>query len=344
MVNTVYFIDDSKEEFRNSLREVLKACIQNSCPNASIVEVIDNVSIYHAVNRAWEQVVDDYAISFHNDFRMIQMLPLDVVRRAFEKYLDVYLIYLRVRWVFGYNDAAKKELRKYSWYADCPDDELEVWYYHDENKGRFYSAPYRIYLGQKLGIVPKVHWGGVELMPRKIDESNTLWTPKLPPKYLPTWPGHENFAGGPVILRTEVIKNYLPLPIKYSNRPAADCQETYFWTTDIDFKYYTAYLNLQAFAVQFGDQRRSLQDVEPKYWHAFRERNSKPVTYKGSTEKIERHLRCLRILHCLLLSRHRITFVRAIKAYSSRVWNFLRKPWREKLATFKRHFMGGHIN
>lgn len=334
LVRRVYFVDDSRKGFQNALLQLLSPCVAQTCPDAEIVQVTDNGSIYNAVNRVWSLVREEYVISFLADFRMIQTLPLRTVLRAFERYPEVYLIYLRVRGLFGYKDVVKDQLRQnYPWYRDYPDNEKEIWYYRDR-RNRVYSIPYRLFMKQRESM-PKEQWG-VQLVPRPIDANNTLWIPKLPSKLLPTCPMSERFAGGPVIFRTEVVRRYFPLPETYRNRPAAVVLEVYFWNTDIDFKFYTGYLNLQAFAVGFGDPKRGLFEVQREYWGDFLGRNSQPVVQNtAGARKLEIQLHLLRIMHIVLLTRYRRVIGHLMSLQVKRFRHFMKKTPREKLQALR---------
>jgi len=328
LVRRVYLVDDSRKDFQRALLQLFSSCVAKKCAHAEIVQIIDNENIYNAVNRGWGLVSEEYAISFHSDFRMIQTLPLQVVAKAFARSPKVYLIYLRARGLFGYNNAAKDALRRtYPWFQDYQDDVMETWYYRDE-RNRIFSIPCGLYIKQKIEVLPREQWG-VQLVPRLIDANNTLWTPKLPSKLLPTFPIHESFAGGPVIFRTKIVQKYLPLPESYRSRPAAYCQEYYFWTTDVDFKSYTGYLNLQAFAIQFGDRKRLLWNYSREYWKHFRERNSRPVTVRESRGRLlELQLKGLRIVYTPILTRYR-------RIIADLVRRFMRKPFEDKVGIIR---------
>ncbi|MEE9166838.1 MAG: hypothetical protein V3U24_05170 [Candidatus Neomarinimicrobiota bacterium] len=305
LVRGIYFVDDSERDYQGALRHHLSSLSGQACPFSKIVSLTNSGNIYNAVNQVWSRVREEYVISFHEDFRLIQTLSLRTVKKAFEKYSEVYLVYLRVRGLFGYNDEVKQELkRRYPWYSDYDDEVKETWFCR-EDQDRIFSIPHELYVKQEKSLLPQ-DFCGVELVPRSIDTSNTLWTPRLPSQLLPTRPACESFAGGPVIFRTGVVQRYLPLPKEYEHRSPAQCLETYFWTTDIDYKFYTGYLNLQAFAIAFEDPKRPLQNYSREYWQHFLMRNSQPMI--ESEPDSWRHVleaRLLRRLHALLLTRHR---------------------------------------
>jgi len=281
LVRYVYFVDDSDKEFQNSLRDTLFNLIEKTCPKVELVEITDNGNIYNAVNRTWKAIDTEYVISFNSDHRLIQTLPLAAIKKAFEKYPYIYSMILTTR-SFGYtHPLVKKEIKKLRpYYGDFKDDEMTTWFYFDEVERKIYSLPYKLYLKQKAGVLP-IEALGNELRPLIIDEENNFWITKLPPRFLKGYyTNHEAFTGNPAILRTAIVKKYLPLPKRYEKEGPAECQEMYFRRTDIDCKYHIGYLNLQAFAIQYKDPTKPFWNVEKEYWQSFLEKNSKPFTYK----------------------------------------------------------------
>jgi len=276
LIRHFYFVDDSKEPYQTQLTNLLHALVNRHCPSAEIVMVIDNGSIYNAVNNVWSSITDPYVISLNSDFATIYDISLDAVLKAMDMYPDVYLINLKTRRLFGYNDAKDLLRRQFPMWQHLPDDVQETWYCRDE-RGRVLSVPETLLPLQKRWRLP-LHYWGVELVPRPVDEENTLWTPRFPSKLLLVQPTCTHFTGGSVIYRTEVIKKYLPLPKKYKDKEPAQCKEVYFWRhTDIDAKYYVGWLNLQVFIVHFGEPRSPQNDIQEKYWKLFIKNNSVPV-------------------------------------------------------------------
>jgi hypothetical protein len=281
LISRVYFVDDSDPEFQNPLHNILSTLVTKTHPKIELVDVIDNGNIYNAVNRVWKEVKEEYVISFNSDQRLIQTLPLATIKKAFEKYPDVYLIHLIICGGWGYsNNLIKQELKKkYPYYRVFKDEEMTTWFCFDK-EGRVYSLPEKLYSMQRAGILPKEAAQGFELIPRIIDAQNTLWTTKWPAKFLVSGTHMLRFQGNPAIFRTAIIKKYLPLPKRYSDESPAECQEGYFQKTDIDCKYYGGYLNLQDFAVLYKDLRRPHEVIERDYWESFLERNSVPITHQ----------------------------------------------------------------
>lgn len=276
-IGTVYSVDDSPTRFRGRLQSLLSGIIAKDFPSSEIQNLNDNASVFDAVNRVWPLIKEPYTISFHHDFRVIQEIPLAVMKKAMDKYKDIYLIYLRARALFGYNDANRALMKEqYPWFKSCPDDKRERWF--TEYKGRIYSIPPRMFDIQrrKAKDIPRIA-RGVRLIPRPVDEKNYLWTPLIPSRLIPSWPLAESFAGGPSVFRTQTVRRYIPLKEKYRKLPAEYCQEAYFlYDTGIDLKYYTAYLNLQAFAFQYIDEKRPCENVEEKYWREYKKQNCEP--------------------------------------------------------------------
>lgn len=336
-IRRVYFVDDSASQFRSALSELLSRCVAEATPAAEIVPITDSGHISTAVNRVWTTLDEEYILSVNSDFRMIQTIPLDVVLTAFESYPDIYLLNLKTRLLFGYHDTGQDILREtYPWYCGHPDGLKETWFCRDE-EGRVYSVPCELFQLQRnrSRLLPKEQWG-VELIPRPIDSQNTLWTPKLPTKLLPVWPAHTRFIGGQAVYRTEVVKRYLPLPAKYGRLSPADCKETYFWTTDVDSKYSSGYLNLQVFCVPFGDRKKWSHDVEAKYWEIFRQNNSQSITQeKRGVGKPTRSSRTLRLL---LLTPWRHTFNLRMRPWLVRYERFRRQTGAEKRRSGRRYF------
>jgi len=288
LISSMYFVDDSTKIFQRDLEDHIKKLANEKIKNYEFFRIVDNYSIYNAINKVWDLVDTEYTISLHEDFRLIQKLPLKIIKKAFEQYGDVYLIYLRVRGLFGYCDSETKQKIKsvYPYQQVFRDDEYPKWYCYDKNLHEVYSLPYKLYLMQKKKELPKKAWGN-KLVPRVIDENNTLWTPVRPSKTLPNHQrGHESFVGGPAIFRTSIVKKYLPLPKRYKDESPAECLEGYFLKTCIDCFHYTGYLNLQAFMLGYKDPERPLQNIEREYWDIFLENNSQPITHKDLDVKI----------------------------------------------------------
>jgi len=305
LAKTFYFLDDSLKNFQQSLIKHISERISHKCPHLKIVPLVDNGSIYNAVNRAWSEICEGYTMVMHSDMAMIQSLSLKTALKAFERYPKVYQIGLGVKGTFGYGDRVVKEAyrRLHSHFADYPDDLMETWYCRDEH-GRVQSMTAREYV--KRNQLPRNPYGvGVELIPRFIDEANTLWTPNLPTRLLPQLSIADSLVGAPVITRTNVMKKYLPIPEKYKYLEAPYCLETYFRDeTNIDYKFYKGYLNLQAFVVVFGEVKRLAQNIHKEYWQAYRERNSQSIVQHNSF-LFEAQLWGFRMLHVLLLSGYR---------------------------------------
>jgi len=281
LVKHFYFVDDSEGHLRDQLLGLLYELVHQYTPSIKIVTVIDNGSIYNAVNRVWSLVNDPYIISLNSDFATIQDIPLDAMLKAMEMYPDVYLINLKTRRLFGYNDAKDELRRKFPMWRHLRDDVQETWYFLDE-KGRLFSIPATLFPLQRKCQIHPYYWG-VELVPRPIDENHTLWTPKFPSKLMLVQPTCTHFIGGSVIYRTDIIKRYLPLPKRYQDKGPAYCKEVYFWRdTDIDAKYYVGWLNLQVFIVHFGDPASPQNDIQEKYWGDFIDNNCIPVICKNA--------------------------------------------------------------
>ncbi|XOA42580.1 MAG: glycosyltransferase family 2 protein [Candidatus Nealsonbacteria bacterium] len=278
LIKRIYFVDDSDKKFQDDLRNVILDLIKKTDPEIEIIDIIDNKSIYNAVNRVWAKVEEKYVINFQSDYRLIQVLPLGIIKKTLEKYPDIYSVHIVTGGEFGYsNPQIKQEIkRKHPYYKDFRDKEMETWFCF--NEGKVYTLSQKLYLKQKKGVLPKDAPRGIELIPRVIDEKNTLWVPEWPAKILKNR-GKERFTGGPCVFRSEIIKKYLPLPGRYIDEETAECAEGYFLKTDIDCKYYSGYLNLQAFAVQYKDPERPLWNVEKEYWKAYLQQNSMPVFY-----------------------------------------------------------------
>jgi len=281
LIKRFYFVDDSEKEYQRQLVQLLHTLISKYSPSTEIVMVTENGSIYNAVNNVWRLIEESYVISLNSDFATIQDIPLGAMLKAMEMYPDVYLLNLKTRRLFGYNDAKDLLRRQFPMWQHLTDDVQETWYCRD-GQGRVLSVPATLLSLQRTGRLPKYYWG-VELIPRPVDENNTLWTPKFPSKLLLIQPTCTHFTGGSVIYRTEVIKRYLPLPKGYQNKGPAECKEVYFWRhTDIDARYYVGWLNLQVFIVHFGDPRSPQNDIQEKYWKQFIKNNSVPVVCKNA--------------------------------------------------------------
>jgi len=276
LVKRIYFVDDSDEKFQNDLRNTILALIKIKNSKIELVDIIGNKNIYNAVNNVWAKVEEEYILNFQSDYRLIQFLPLGIIKKSLERYPDIYSVHLATGGEFGYsNSQIKHEIKKkHPYYKNFRDEEMETWFCFDEEK--VYTLSQKLYLKQKKGVLSKDAPLGIELIPRVINEKNTLWTPKWPVKILKN-KGKERFIGGPCIFRSRVIKKYLPLPKRYIDEETAECAEGYFLKTNIDCKYYSGYLNLQAFAIQYKDPERPLWNVEKEYWKAYLQRNSVPV-------------------------------------------------------------------
>jgi hypothetical protein len=281
LIKNFYFVDDSEEPYQTQLIDFLHAMINRHCSTAKTMIVTDNGSIYDAVNNVWNLIKDQYVISLNSDFATIKDIPLGAMLKSMDMYPDVYLINLKTRRLFGYNDSKGLLRSQFPMWQHLSDDAQETWYCRDE-RGRILSVPKTLLPLQKGGRLSLYYWG-IELVPRPVDEENTLWTPRFPSKLLLVQPTCTHFIGGSVVYRTEVIKKYLPLPKRYKDKEPAQCKEVYFWRhTDIDAKYYVGWLNLQVFIVHYGDPRSSQNDVQKKYWESFIKNNSVPIVCKNA--------------------------------------------------------------
>jgi hypothetical protein len=282
LVKYVYFVDDSEKNFQDSLRQIISDLIRRNNFRVELIDVIANGSIYNAFNRVWGLIKTEYVVSFNSDHRLIQPLPLASIKKAFEKYPSIYSTIVLTTRSFGYSSSeALAQIKKdRPYFSVFGDNEMTTWFCFDEREKRIYSLPYKLYLQQKSGILP-LEATGNELVALDIDEENNFWTTRKPARFLRGYyTNHEGFTGNPSVLRSEIIKKYLPLPKRYKKEGPAECQEMYFRRTDIDCKYRIGYINLQSFVISYKDLTKPLGNMEKEYWPTFLEKNGKPFIYK----------------------------------------------------------------
>jgi len=275
LLKSVYFVDDSPQQYQESLRQDLGEYVETYVEGSvDIFEVTGNENIYEAVNNVWRRVNDDYVISHLDDHRAIADIPLAKIKDAFEEHSRLYLLHLRVRGLFGYNDRQASLRDQYPWYGEYDESVQEIWYC--QCNGKVYSIPCQ-QLDQHKDIPKRLR--GVQLVPRPISEQSAIWTPVLPARFLPSNPYHEQFSGGPAIYKTNIVEQFFPLHEMFDGKDAAYCLETYIREyTTIDYRYYTGYLDLRGFVFQYNDPDRPLQNYEDEYLDAFYQNNCVPVT------------------------------------------------------------------
>jgi hypothetical protein len=274
LVRSVLFVDDSPAETRAILAATLERAVVEYLPQAELKTVHDTGSPYASVNAAWALVREELALVFHSDYSLVARLDLASVAAVFAAEPALYQVHLGVRGLFGFNDDTRSGLRDaYPWYRDYRGDEVETWY-HRDSRGRPVTLPEGLLAARAHGLLP-AEQDGTTLVPRRVDEKTTLWTPRAPASLLAGRPIHERFVGAPVVHRVADVQRQLPLPPSLRAADAATCHEAYFLATGFDERRLIGYLNLQAFAVQTSDPRRPLWNYTEL--EAFAARNSVPV-------------------------------------------------------------------